>query len=190
MINDDDDDAVLAEGRSLVMEEYWIDMTQKMKGKQRKELLDKYEAHRMKFKFKMKPDAFVQLVKVMNFIKMDVIVMRSMGIIRDPHGEVNIYLSDEHMKNMSMKKLIRESKTIERLSKHSIFLTMGATQAGLVIQYKAGMATKDIKKQARLFWDIPDDQMISLQRLTGETLRGITMRSCKIKPGDCIQVVD
>ena len=179
----------LEEGRAMTLQELWFEMSCDVLEKKHRQLIKDYESRKMKFKFTMKPDAFVQLVKVMNFNEMDIIVMRTMGILRDPNDDVNIYLSDEHLKNEPMKKLLREAKMIQGLCKHSIFLTMGATNAGLVVQFNPRMTTTRIKVQARHFWDIPESQNISLERLNGEPLRGITLKKCNIKPGECIRVV-
>ena len=173
----------------MTLKELWFEMSCNVLQNKRRQLIKDYEGRKMKFKFTMKEDAFVQLVKVMDFNQMDIIVMRTMKILRDLSDDVNIYLSDEHLKNESMKKLLREAKMIQGLCKHSFFITMGATNAGLVVRFDPKMTTTQIKVQAKNFWDIPESQNISLERLSGDAIRGITLRKCNIKPGDCIRVV-
>ena len=136
----------------------------------------------------MKPDGFIQLVKVMNFNEMDIVVMRSMGMIRDPTGIVNVYLSDEHLHNESMKKMMKQADVIQGLSKTNFFLMKVATDIGLVIPFDPQMTTLEVKKRAEHFYNI-EDTTIKLERLSGEPLKGRTLRKCNVSPGDCIRVV-
>jgi len=183
------DDIALEEGRSMVLQERWFEISCKILENKHRELTKDFERMKMKFRFKMKPDAFVQLAKVMNFSQMDLIVMRTMNILRDPAGDVNIYLSDEQLENEPMKKLIRQAKMVQGLCKNSFFVTFGSMHQGLALRFNPKMTTMQIKIQAREFWDIAENESISLERLNGEPIRGITLRKCDIKPGDCIRVV-
>jgi len=183
------DDIALEEGRSMALQELWFEMScQILENKDRQRTKD-FERRKMKFRFTMKPDAFVQLAKVMNFSQMDMVVMRAMNILRDPEVDVNIYLSDEQLQNEPMKKLLREAQMVQGLCKNSFFVTFGSMNAGLVVRFNPKMTTMQIKIQAKHFWDIPASESISLERLGGEPIRGITLRKCEIKPGDCIRVV-
>jgi len=183
------DDIALEEGRSLVLQELWFEMSCQILENKHRELTKDFERRKMKFRFKMKPGAFVQLAKVMNFSQMDLIVMRTMNILRDPQVDVNIYLSDEQLQNEPMRKLLREAKMVQGLCKNSFFVSMGSMNAGLVLRFNPKMTTMQIKIQARHFWEIAESESISLERLNGEPIRGITLRKCEIKPGDCIRVV-
>ena len=148
-----------------------------------------YETTMMKFKFSMKPDSFIQLAKVMNFNEMDITVMRAMRIIRDPSDDVNIYLSDEQLRNEPMQKMIKQADVIHGLSKHSFFLSKCGTTRGLAIEYDPQMTTMDVKNKAVQFYNV-QSYTLKLERLNGEVLKGRTLKKCNIKPGHCIRVVE
>ena len=184
-----DDDLALKEGRCMVLIEMWVNMTKGVQKSENNRVLAEFDTKRMKLRFSMKPDAFIQLVKVMNFNEMDMLVMRSMGMIRDAAGIVNVYLSDEHLLNECMKKMIKDSDVIQGLCKSSFFLTTISRNAGIVIPYDPHMTMLEVKKRAEDFYDIKS-HTIRLERMSGEILCGRTLQKCNVKPGDCIRVVE
>ena len=183
-----DDDVALQEGRSMVLIDMWSCIVKGARKNHNAKILEGLGEKRMKLRFSMKPDSFIQLVKVMNFNEMDIVVMRSMGIIRDPAGIVNVYLSDEHLHNESMKKMMKQADVIQGLSKTNFFLMKVATDVGLVIRFDPHMSTLEVKKRAEHFYNI-ESNTIKLERLNGEPLKGRTLRKCNVSPGDCIRVV-
>ena len=66
---------------------------------------------------------------------------------------------------------------------------MGTRNVGLVVRFNPKMTIREVKIQARLFWDISESLNISLERLDGEAIRGLALRKSNIKPGDCIRVM-
>ena len=183
-----DDDLVLQEGRSMVLVDIWMSMSKGILKNKSREVIKEFEPRRMKLRFSMKPDGFIQLVKVMNFNEMDIVVMRSMGMIRDPTGIVNVYLSDEQLLNEIMKKMMKQADVIKGLSKTNFFLMKFDADVGLVIRFDPHMSTLEIKKRAEHFYNI-EDATIKLERLNGEPLKGRTLKKCNVSPGDCIRVV-
>ena len=183
-----DDDLVLQEGRSMVLVDIWMSMSKGILKNKSRKVIKEFEPRRMKPRFSMKPDGFIQLVKVMNFNEMDIVVMRSMGMIRDPTGIVNVYLSDEQLLNEIMKKMMKQADVIKGLSKTNFFLMKFDADVGLVIRFDPHMSTLEIKKRAEHFYNI-EDATIKLERLNGEPLNGRTLRKCNVSPGDCIRVV-
>ena len=184
-----DDDLALKEGRSMVLIETWINMTKGVRKLQTRRVREEFEITRMKLRFSMKKDAFIQLVKVVNFNEMDLVVMRSMGMLRDPGGDVKIYLSEEQLRNECMKRLLKQADVIHGLSKSSIFLTKDTMTAGLVVGYDPHMTMLEVKNRAADFYN-PQSHTIRLERLNGEVLCGRTLQKCNVKPGDCIRVVE
>ena len=184
-----DDDVALQEGRSMFLCDMWDSITKGLIKNKTRKVLESLETKRMKLRFSMKPDAFIQLVKIMNFNEMDIVVMRSMGMLRDPNGDVNIYLSDEQLQNECMKNMLKQADVIEGLCKANFFLMKVAADVGLAIRYDPNMTTLDLKKRAAHFYDIESDT-IKLERYNGEALKGRTLRKCTIRPGDCIRVVE
>ena len=184
-----DDDLALQEGRSMVLMEIWCKMARAALKNESRQVFKDYETTMMKFKFSMKPDSFIQLAKVMNFNEMDITVMRAMRIIRDPSDDVNIYLSDEQLRNEPMQKMIKQADVIHGLSKHSFFLSKCGTTRGLAIEYDPQMTTMDVKNKAVQFYNV-QSYTLKLERLNGEVLKGRTLKKCNVRPGDCIRVVE
>jgi hypothetical protein len=184
-----DDDLALEESRSMVLVEIWGNLSKGALKKRTNKVLEELETKRMKKRFSMKPDGFIQIVKIMNFNEMDIIVMRSMGMIRDPTGVVDVYLSDEQLLNEGMKKMMKQADIIQGLSKTSFFLMQQTSDVGLVIRFDPHMSTMEIKKRAADFYKIEGAAPIQLERLNGERLKGRTLRKCNVSPGDCIKVV-
>ena len=185
-----DDDLALEESRSMVLVEIWGNLSKGALKKRTNKVLEELETKRMKKRFSMKPDGFIQIVKIMNFNAADIIAMRGMGIIRDSTtGLVDVYLSDEQLMNESMKRMMKQADVIQGLSKTSFFLMQQTSDVGLVIRFDPHMSTMEIKKRAEDFYKIEGADPIQLERLNGERLKGRTLRKCNVSPGDCIKVV-
>ena len=184
-----DDDAALQEGRSMALAEIWTGFVKETLRNKRKKIKAKFEPRRMKLRCSMKPDGFIQVVKMLNMNETDVVVMRAMGMIRDKNEMVNILLSDEQLKNSFMEQLLQQAHVIQGLSKKHFYLMMNATEVGVVIHYDPNMTMLQVKKSAENFYDIDDNATIQLERLNGEVIKGRTLRKCNVKPGDAIRVV-
>jgi len=178
----------------MVLMDIWINLSkallkQMLKQKTNK-VCEELEAKRMKKRFSMKADGFIQIVKIMNFNASDVIAMRGMGIIRDATGlTIDVYLSDEQLMNESMQRMMQQADVIQGLSKTSFFLMKQTSDVGLVIRFDPHMTTLDVKKRAQDFYKIESAAPIQLENLSGQPLRGRTLRKCNVSPGDCIRVV-
>ena len=188
-VKHDDDDLALQEARVMVLSDTWTSISNKALQKERKRVTEEWEPKRMKLRFSMKRDGFIQVAKIMNFTNMDLSTMRELGIVREESPNiVNVYLSDMHMHDPFLQKFVKEGANINKLSEAHFFLCKTGTDVGLVIRYEPNMKLIEVKRSASAFYKIKDLAKIQVRRLNYEHLNGKTLGKCQVSPGDCIRI--
>ena len=190
-IKHDDDDLALQEARGLVLSEMWIAISKHALEKEREQVKEEWTPKKMKLRFSLKQDGFLQVVRILNLSSLSLSGLRSMGIIRESGRSVDVYVSDERMQQeRSMQILVEEGKLIEEQSKtHFYLMHIGRNDRGVKIPYNPNKTLTNVKISASMFYEIGDITKIKLSRFNYENLNGgKTLVKCNIFPGDLIRV--
>ena len=88
---ENDDDLALREARELVLSEMWIAISKHALEKERKQVTEEWEPKKMKLRFSLKQDGFLQVVRILNFNNVSLSGLRMMRIIRESGRLVDVY---------------------------------------------------------------------------------------------------